>query len=131
MKTLRPALSLLFLALFVSAPLFAAEIQPEGTALRKMQRGFLNVALSPIDIVHELEKEKRHDTFPPSWLLGLGRGMMFTAGRALTGVYEMVTFPIPLPSGYEPILQPEFPWQHLEESTAKEFSAASSTILVS
>ena len=110
-----------FLILFVSAfsfPLPAAEIEPEGTALRKLQRGFVNMALSPFEISTELAKEKKRDTFPPSWVLGTGRGAFYMIGRALTGVYEIVTFPLPLPAGYTPILQPEFPWQHLEKDSA-------------
>lgn len=91
----------------------AVEIESEGTPLRKLQRGFLNIALSPIEISNELDKEKRNETVPPSWVAGLGRGAAFTVGRALVGVYEMVTFPMPAPAGYQPILQPEFSWQHL------------------
>ena len=102
-------------------PLMAAEaeIQGEGTPQRKLQRGFLNVALSPIEISNELSKEVRNDTFPPSWVAGLGRGSMYAVGRALVGVYEMVTFPIPYPAKYKPVLQPEFEWQHFPSSEKK------------
>lgn len=92
-----------------------AEIQGEGTMWRKAQRGFLNVALSPFEISNELSKEVRNDTVPPSWVAGLGRGMFYTVGRALVGVYEMVTFPLPWPDCYKPILQPEFPWELAKE----------------
>ena len=99
-----------------SLPLMAAEaeIQAEGSPQRKLQRGFLNVALSPFEISNELSKEVRNDTLPPSWFAGLGRGAFYTVGRALVGVYEMVTFPIPYPANYKPVLQPEFPWQMAE-----------------
>ena len=83
--------------------------------LRKLQRGFLNVALSPFEISNELSKEVRNDTFPPSWFAGLGRGAIFMVGRALTGVYEMATFAVPCPANYKPILQPEFPWELAKE----------------
>jgi len=88
-----------------------AEIQGEGTPQRKLQRGFLNVVLSPFEISSELSKEVRNDTIPPSWVAGAGRGICYMFGRAFMGVYEMVTFPFPCPKGYKPILQPEFPWQ--------------------
>jgi len=93
----------------------ATSIEEEGTALRKLQRGFLNVVLSPVEISTELAKEKRKDTLPPSWFAGLVRGSLFMLGRAVVGVIEIATFPIPLPSNYKPILQPEFAWQHLPE----------------
>lgn len=108
----------LVLTLFVLLPLRAAEaeIQGEGTPQRKLQRGFLNVALSPIEISNELSKEIRNDTLPPSWFIGLGRGAAYTVGRALVGVYEMVTFPLPYPAHYKPVLHPEFPWEHAPEN---------------
>ena len=101
-----------FLVLVMSSSvLWATEIEPEGTRARKLQRGFLNVALSPFEISNELSKEIKNDTLPPSWIVGAGRGAIYMVGRALTGVYEMVTFAVPYPSGYKPILKPEFPWE--------------------
>ncbi|MFA5167684.1 MAG: exosortase system-associated protein, TIGR04073 family [Candidatus Omnitrophota bacterium] len=104
-----------------SLPLLAAEveIQGEGTPQRKLQRGFLNVALSPIEISNELSKEVRNDTFPPSWVAGLGRGSIYTVGRALVGIYEMLTFLVPYPAHYKPVLFPEFEWEHLSSPDKK------------
>ena len=114
----------MFVLLAFSLPAMAAvapevDIQGEGTPQRKLQRGFLNVALSPFELSNELSKEVRNDTIPPSWVAGLGRGSIYTVGRALVGVYEMVTFPIPYPAKYKPVLSPEFPWQ-LAPSTEKK-----------
>lgn len=49
------------------------------------------------------------------WVQGAFRGPveglgMFLA-RTLGGAYEIVTFLIPLPSGYQPMLLPEYVWQ--------------------
>ena len=106
---------MVFLAASSSVTAEETEIQGEGTPQRKLQRGFLNVALSPFEISHELAKEVRNDTLPPSWFAGLGRGAAYTVGRALVGVYEIVTFPLPYPANYKPVLQPEFPWEQAEE----------------
>ena len=105
------------LAFTFSFPLMAAEaeIQEAGTPQRKLQRGFLNVALSPFEISNELSKEVKNDTLPPSWFAGAGRGSCYAVGRALVGVYEMVTFPIPYPAHYKPVLQPEFSWELAKE----------------
>lgn len=109
----------LVLTFVFSLPLMAeeAEIQGEGLPQRKLQRGFLNVVLSPFEISNELSKEVRNDTIPPSWVAGLGRGVCYTMGRALVGVYEMVTFPLPYPANYKPVLQPEFPWELAPEKS--------------
>ncbi len=122
MKRSYKSLIAVFVLLAFSLPAMAdvapeAEIQGEGTCLRKLQRGFLNVALSPFELSNELSKEVRNDTFPPSWVAGLGRGACYTVGRALVGVYEMVTFPIPYPADYKPVLQPEFPWELVSEKS--------------
>jgi putative exosortase-associated protein (TIGR04073 family) len=114
---------LLFALMSLSSPPFGftAEITPgepakiagEGTPIRKLQRGFLNVALSPIDLSAEFQKEQNRETFPPSWFLAIGRGSCYMVGRALTGVYEMVTFLVPYPADYAPVLYPEFTWEKL------------------
>ncbi len=119
MKRSSKTLVALLALLAFSLPLMAAEaeLQGEGTTQRKLQRGFLNVALCPFEISNELSKEVRNDTFPPSWVAGLGRGAIYAVGRALVGVYEMVTFPIPYRAKYKPIRSPEFPWQMAEKKT--------------
>jgi putative exosortase-associated protein (TIGR04073 family) len=102
------------------SPLDAAQIAAEGTPVRKLQRGFLNIALSPIEISNELAKEKKVESAIPSWFFtGLGRGGAFMVGRALAGVYDMVTAPFPLPSGYAPLVYPEFAWEHFGEENSK------------
>ncbi len=101
----------------VSAQSFAAEMESPGP-LRKLQRGFLNIALSPMELTNELavEKYENDDQMPPSWMTGTVRGIAFTAGRALAGVYDIATFPIPFPKEYGPIVQPELPWDKLKTS---------------
>lgn len=113
MRSLQAVIAACILVCVGLPAVFATEIEPEGTALRKLQRGFLNVALSPIEISNELAKEVKNDVAPPSWLTGFGRGSIYMVGRALMGVYEIVTFPLEAPAGYKPILKPEFPWQYL------------------
>jgi len=113
---------MVFLAASFPVTAEEVEIQGEGTPQRKLQRGFLNVALSPFEISNELSKEVRNDTLPPSWVAGLGRGAFYTVGRALVGVYEMVTFALPYPANYKPVLQPEFPWQLAPSSDKRQDS---------
>jgi len=115
-------LAVSLLAFAGSVPAHAAALESSGTPLRKLQRGFLNIALSPLEVVHALDKEKMKDDFIPSWVTGLGRGGLFMTGRALSGAYELVTFPIPFPRNYEPVVEPEFVWQHLDGISGYEDS---------
>lgn len=74
----------------------------------------MNMALAPLEITHALAQEKKENkALIPSWLVGLGRGSWFALLRAFTGIYEVVTFPIPIPPRYEPIMLPEFPLEPL------------------
>lgn len=101
----------------ISTLSFAAEMESSGP-LRKLQRGFLNIAFSPMELTNELsvEKHENDDQMPPSWMTGTVRGVAFIAGRALAGVYDIATFPIPFPKEYGPIVQPELPWDKLKTS---------------
>lgn len=117
MKTRTVLLAVSFVFLFQTI-LSAAELAAPGTPVRKLQRGFLNVVLSPFEISNELSKDKKADWFPPSWATGLARGICYGVGRALVGVGEMVTFPVSAPGDYGPILQPEFAWQHVPDKPA-------------
>lgn len=103
---------LIALALTSSAA-FAAELEPAGTPWRKLQRGFANIGAAPIfEISNEMARHKKEDAFPPTWFTGFGRGALYGVGRVMAGAYEVVTFPLPLPSGYGPVVEPEFSWQH-------------------
>jgi len=114
MKRLLFILMLSGFLLVPAAVVPAAELEANGTALRKLQRGFLNMALCPIEVAHELSEVKNTDYFLPTWVTGLWKGTLFMTGRAVIGAYEILTFPFPLPSGYEPVIYPEFSWEYLE-----------------
>jgi len=49
------------------------------------------------------------------WVQGAFRGPLEGLGmfiaRTAAGAYEVVTFPIPVPPGYQPMLLPEYVWQ--------------------
>ena len=76
----------------------------------------MNMAFAPLEITHALALENREKkTFLP-WFMGLGRGSWLAVIRAAVGVYEVVTFPFPIPSGYQPIVLPESPLEYLGPS---------------
>ncbi len=112
-----PRRAALVLTFFLALNLFfsdarAAQLAPQGTSERKLQRGFLNVVFSPLEISHALAQENKQEEWF-NWVNGLGIGSWFAVIRAATGIYDLVTAPIPFPSNYEPTLQPEFALEHL------------------
>lgn len=94
----------------------AAELAPSGTPARKIQRGFLNIALSPIEVSNEIVKLKKAELALPSWTIGIIRGSCTMTARALVGAYEILTFPVSLPADYAPVINPEFAWDYLPSS---------------
>ena len=110
-------LLILAVILLISQPCFSAEVETAGL-LRKLQRGFLNIVLSPMEISTALaqEKSENYEQMPPSWMPGILRGTALMGGRALVGVYEIATFPFPIPKNYEPVVKPEFAWEKLPKN---------------
>jgi putative exosortase-associated protein (TIGR04073 family) len=119
MKRIVSLLFLFLTLLLYASDLSAVEIAAKGTPVRKLQRGFVNIALSPIEVTTAWAQDKNTQSAVPSWATALGRGGLFMVGRALAGVYDMLTAPIPFPADYGPLVFPEFPWEHLPEEEAK------------
>ena len=78
-------------------------------ALKKLGRGSANICTFPVEIYNQMAKT--HDASGPAaaFTWGLAKGIAMMGVRVVVGVYEVATFPFPLPAGYRPILtDPEF-----------------------
>jgi putative exosortase-associated protein (TIGR04073 family) len=95
-------------------PASAAELAEPGTPARKLQRGFLNITLSPVEISNEIVKLQKADTALPSWTVGMIKGTFKALGRSVAGAYEILTAPFPVPAHYEPVVKPELTWDYLK-----------------
>jgi putative exosortase-associated protein (TIGR04073 family) len=76
-----------------------------------MTCGFLEV---PGNVVDETRRRGPGYGFTLGFAVGLGKIVV----RELVGVYEFVTAPFPLPAGFQPIIEPEFPWGYFESRPA-------------
>lgn len=77
----------------------------------KLGRGLSNLVLGFLEIPRNIHATTQRDGALAGGTVGLGRGIGYTLLRMVTGAYEIVTFPIPVPEHYEPIVQPEYPWE--------------------
>ena len=111
---MRKVFSGFFVFLLISRAAFGAEIAPEGTVARKAERGFLNIVLSPVEFANEFHEARAKDSIVPSWIPAAAKGGAFMTRRILAGTYELLTFPAPS----EPILHPEFEWEHFKDDPA-------------
>ncbi len=90
----------------------SAELERENSDVNKMfhklGRGLVNVFTGWLEIPKQTAIEwRRTDPFTGT-VLGVVKGLWLGIARTVTGVYEVVTFPFPIPRNYEPIMEPEF-----------------------
>ncbi len=92
---------------FATGPCY--ETSTEAKMSRKLLRGLMNIPFSLVEIPLEINTQVRClDPFTGFWV-GLGKGAAKTWKRAVAGVWEVLTFPIEIPKGYRPVVEPEFP----------------------
>jgi putative exosortase-associated protein (TIGR04073 family) len=78
------------------------------TLFDKLGRGVTNVVFCPGEYVRAAVQKTEQKGLTEGLFIAVFSGTYWTVIRALAGVYEIATFPIPLPRGYKPIMKPEF-----------------------
>ena len=82
--------------------------------VRKLGRGFAAMTCGVMEVPGNMVKVSREKGPAYGFTLGFVEGLGMIVVRELVGVYEFVTFPIPAPAGYKPILRPEYPWGYFD-----------------
>jgi putative exosortase-associated protein (TIGR04073 family) len=77
--------------------------------LAGMTTAFLEV---PGNMVRETDERGAATGIP----LGFAKGLGMIVPRILVGVWEFLSAPFPVPEGYAPILEPEYPWDYFNPS---------------
>jgi putative exosortase-associated protein (TIGR04073 family) len=102
----------------LAAALVAAVLLPEvaeaQSAARKFGRGLAAMTCGFLEIPGNVVAETRSRGAGWGFTLGFVQGLGKVVVRELVGVYEFVTAPFPLPQGFQPIIQPEFPWSYFD-----------------
>lgn len=100
---------MLILVLAFSGTAFAAETVAENNPMTKLGRGVLNIFDAVVEIPGTMIRDTEADGIASGVTKGTVMGVINTVVRALVGVYEVATFPVPIPEGYGPILDdPKF-----------------------
>ena len=81
---------------------------------RKLGRGAANTLTGFVEIPKKVITISKNDNPLIGFTWGLVKGTGVGLLRTASGLYEMVTFPIPAPADYEPIIQPEFVFDEWE-----------------
>lgn len=72
----------------------------------KLMRGLANTFQGILEVPRNINNTTETRGLLTGATVGLGQGLGYGVLRTLVGLYEVVTFPIPVPSGYAPIIQP-------------------------
>jgi putative exosortase-associated protein (TIGR04073 family) len=105
--------SVLALAAFVTVTSLIAPDAEAQSAARKFGRGLAGMTCGFLELPGNIVQEtQRQGAIGVPIGLAYGVGMIVT--RELTGVYEFLTAPFPIPEGFRPILTPEYPWGYFQ-----------------
>ena len=77
-------------------------------AFTKLGRGIANTLTGWVELPKNIYSTSVEDNPLAGVTLGLAKGAGMTLVRTGAGIYEIVTFPFPLPEAYKPILEPEY-----------------------
>jgi putative exosortase-associated protein (TIGR04073 family) len=100
--------------LFASSAFGSVHVGDEHTATDKLGRGLAGVATGILELPGNIAAVARDQGNAAGATIGFAKGLAMVPVRELVGVYEFVTSPIPVPSDYQPIIEPEYPWQYFE-----------------
>ncbi|MBI4432144.1 MAG: exosortase system-associated protein, TIGR04073 family [Candidatus Omnitrophica bacterium] len=77
-------------------------------ALTKLGRGVANTLTGWVELPKNIYSTSRESNALTGMTLGVAKGAGMTIVRTGAGIYEIATFPFPLPEDYKPILEPEY-----------------------
>lgn len=108
--------------LFILAGM-AASASADDNAFTKLGRGIANIVLSPGEFYTQpILMEKNHDE-SVAIFGGIVKGFSVFVTRELVGVFEVLTFPFPVPKGYKPLIEPVTTFADWDARSAKPASA--------
>lgn len=90
-----------------------AQTEPmdSGKAFTKLTRGFINTITGWVEVPKRVQETSAASGPLAGFTWGLLRGFGYGFIRTAAGLYEVFTFPFPAPSGYEPVMHPEYVFQ--------------------
>lgn len=84
----------------------ASPAMAKDDAFTKFGRGVTNIAISPAELYTQPLLLSKSCEPTIAIFGGLFKGLAMFLIREVVGIYEVVTFPFPLPKGYKPVLNP-------------------------
>lgn len=88
------------------------------TAPDKFLRGLAGMTTAILEVPGNMTRETRERGPATGLPLGFAKGLGMIIPRTMVGVWEFLSAPFPVPAGYAPILEPEFPWSYFDDGGA-------------
>lgn len=101
-------ISAVFLSPAWAAGTVGAEVDTGVGVVTKLFRGIINAATGWMEIPKQMILQGQDHGPGPAFTWGLIKGVGYAVARSVVGAYEIVTFPMPIPEGYRPIMHPEY-----------------------
>jgi putative exosortase-associated protein (TIGR04073 family) len=79
-----------------------------GDAFTKLGRGVANTLTGWIELPKTIYNTSKDENAFSGMTLGLAKGAGLSIVRTGAGIFEVATFPFPLPENYKAILEPEY-----------------------
>ena len=79
-----------------------------GDAFTKLGRGVANTLTGWVELPKSIYNTSKENNAFAGMTLGLAKGAGLSIVRTGAGIFEVATFPFPLPENYKPILEPEY-----------------------
>lgn len=84
------------------------------TAGHKFRRGISNLSLGVLAIPGQMTHQTRKRGAATGLPLGFVQGVGWFVVSEMVGVWEFLTCPFEFPPRFEPVIEPEYPWQYFD-----------------
>lgn len=107
-------LAILVVVLLIVAPsVQAAEKYLDNDLTNKLKRGAINVVSAPLEMPHKIKEHWQESSSHPIekgvFLVGgVVKGTAYMLGRFGSGLWDMLTFNLDIPKGFEPLMKPDY-----------------------
>lgn len=91
-----------------SAPSYAQDACACKNACKKLGRGVINTLTGWLEVPKGIVDETKENNIFTGLTVGSIKGLGLGLVRTGAGIYETLTFPFPIPEGYEPIVKPNY-----------------------
>ena len=107
MKKVLVCFALVFMSVFMLCEVSLAKNGP----FEKISRGAVNIISGPLELGKAVTEKTEEGGFIEGIVYGGFAGIGEAIRRTGIGIYEVVTFPFPLPKNYEPIIEEPIFWK--------------------